>query len=302
MTDPTEPTDPTDLGGSTDPAGPLGPTEARLRDALAARADGIQPDPDALTRIEAAVAADAVARRRRSRAVVGTGIAAALLIGVAAVAVLRGDGDHDQVVSTATDPATTQVATTGSPTTEPSVPTTPTVTVPATTAPPTTAPPATTIAPTTTVPSLPGGDTEPKAGSGTIQGIETATVVAVRVAHGDGYDRVVLEFGGSVVPDWRVEYVDPPITQDGSGEEVAVAGTAFLHVRLERAAMHDLDGHPTYTGPDRVTGETTEVTEAVDTGDFEGVVSWVVGVRDRVPFRVSTLSGPNRLVIDVAAP
>jgi hypothetical protein len=40
------------------------------------------------------------------------------------------------------------------------------------------------------------------------------------------------------------------------------------------------------------------VREVVRTGDFEAVLSWAVGLDDRVDFRVLTLDGPPRLVVD----
>jgi hypothetical protein len=36
----------------------------------------------------------------------------------------------------------------------------------------------------------------------------------------------------------------------------------------------------------------------VRTGDFEAVLSWAVGLGDRVDFRVGTLDDPARLVVD----
>ena len=57
----------------------------------------------------------------------------------------------------------------------------------------------------------------------------------------------------------------------------------------------------TYTGPDRVRGDTSVVTEVVRTGDFEANLSWAIGVRREVPFRVTVLDGPARVVVDLAA-
>lgn len=128
---------------------------------------------------------------------------------------------------------------------------------------------------------------------------DTALLTDVRVASHDGFDRIVLAFRGGT-PGYRVAYVDPPITQDGSGEEVAVAGEAFLELHLTPASGWDaVEGAPTYTGPDRVTGPTTTVTEVVATGDFEANLSWVVGLDTRAPFSVTLLADPVRLVVDV---
>lgn len=119
-----------------------------------------------------------------------------------------------------------------------------------------------------------------------------------------GGSRVVFEFD-AVVPGYRIHYVQRPVTEDGSGDEVTVDGTAVLEVRFENAAGARLDGERvvrTYTGPERVaaTGGQGVVTEVVDAGDFEGLLTWVIGLRAKVPaLSVSTLSGPHRLVIDL---
>lgn len=133
-------------------------------------------------------------------------------------------------------------------------------------------------------------------------GGEVALLTAVRVGGHEGFDRVVLEFDGGDVPAYRVSYVDPPIVEDGSGHEVAVAGGAFLELRLTPASGVDLSGEDyevVYEGPDRVTGATSTVTEVVRTGDFEANLAWVVGLEHRAPFAVTVLAEPLRLVVDV---
>lgn len=133
-------------------------------------------------------------------------------------------------------------------------------------------------------------------------GGEIAFLTGVRVAGHDGFDRVVLEFDGPDVPSYRVAYQEPPIRQDGSGEEVAVAGTAFLEMRLTPASGVDLSGDDytlTYEGPDRVTGDTAVVTEVVRTGDFEANLAWVIGLHGASPFSVTVLEEPLRLVVDI---
>ncbi len=146
----------------------------------------------------------------------------------------------------------------------------------------------------------PGFGTAPVTAGGTGFGLLTA----VRLGAHPGFDRVVFEFRDAR-PGHDVRYVDPPIVADGSGDPVAVEGTAFLQVRMEPASGFDFDaGAPVFTGPDRISGTsagTSAVREVVRTGDFEAVLTWVVGVRARLGFRVSTLTAPSRLVIDVQA-
>jgi hypothetical protein len=128
-------------------------------------------------------------------------------------------------------------------------------------------------------------------------------LTAVRAAHQDGFDRVVFEFEGAV-PGYSVGYVNRPVTEDGSGKPVDVKGDNVLRVRMEPASGADTAGptlRQTYTGPTRITPSTPVVAELVRTGDFEAVLSWVIGVKGRPGFRVDTASGPPRLIIEVAA-
>jgi hypothetical protein len=129
---------------------------------------------------------------------------------------------------------------------------------------------------------------------------DTALLTDVRAARHEGYDRVVFEFAGEP-PGYAVRYVDPPLHEDGSGDVVRLAGEHFVEVRMENALDADLSkpGAPqTYEGPTRITPSTPVVAELVRTGGFEGVLTWAVGLRDRVDFRVRALQDPSRLVID----
>lgn len=116
-------------------------------------------------------------------------------------------------------------------------------------------------------------------------------------------DRVVFSFRDGQAPGFDVAYIDPPIRQDGSGDVVQVAGAAFLEVRFEPASGVDLLGtlEPTYTGPGRVQGATSTVTEVVRTGDFEANLSWVIGVDGEVPFRVTTDAAAGRVIVELDA-
>ena len=162
--------------------------------------------------------------------------------------------------------------------------------------------PTTTTEPTTTGEVFEGG-TEPVTAPAEIS--ETALLERVAVAGHDGYDRVVFQFRNGL-PGYRVEYVDPPLREDGSGNVVDLEGNAFLVVRMEPASGFDLtvpEGELIYTGPRRIAGDdTTVVREVVRTGDFEAVLTWAVGLEARVPFRVLTLDDPFRIVVDFAAP
>jgi hypothetical protein len=123
------------------------------------------------------------------------------------------------------------------------------------------------------------------------------TLVAVRAGRHPGFDRVVFEFRGGGVPSHHVRYVDR-LVQDGSGNTVSVAGAADLEVVFQGANAHNDRGAPT-VNPRRFSPGLAAVKEVAQTGDFEAVVGYGIGVDARRPIKMSTLSGPSRLVIDV---
>lgn len=126
------------------------------------------------------------------------------------------------------------------------------------------------------------------------------SVIAVRVARQDGYDRVVFELAGDEPGQagWRVEYVDDPRAQ-GSGDPVAVDGEAALSVLITGT------GYPMDTGQEEVAGDPAlpgdlEVVEDVALGAvFEGQYEAFIGTTGRQPFRVFRLGDPERVVVDV---
>jgi hypothetical protein len=132
-----------------------------------------------------------------------------------------------------------------------------------------------------------------------------ALLADVRVAGHGGFDRVTFEFRDGDVPGYRVRFVDPPITEDASGNEVEVDGAAFLEIIMTPASGVDLSGETyeeTYTGPARIgPSDTASIAELVRTGDFEAVLTWHLGLGAEAPFAVGTLQDPPRLVIDVRA-
>jgi hypothetical protein len=163
----------------------------------------------------------------------------------------------------------------------------------------------TTSATTTTsgdgIDPLTGAGTTPVSGPAT--GDETALLERIRVARHEGYDRVVFQFRNHR-PGYRIEYESPPFAEDGSGNPVDVAGNAFVVVRMEPVSGFDVstgEGELVYKGPRRINGAdvgTSVVRELVRLGDFEAVLTWVVGLAEKVDFRVLALDHPARLVVD----
>ena len=148
---------------------------------------------------------------------------------------------------------------------------------------------------------LEGAGTTPVVGDPTAQDI--ALLERVAVGRHEGFDRVVFQFRQGV-PGYRVEYVQPPLKEDGSGNVVELRGNAFVTIRMDQASGFDLntgEGVMVYKGPKRIDGSAagaSVVQELVRTGDFEAVLTWAVGLSDRVDFRVTTTTSPARLIVD----
>ena len=113
-----------------------------------------------------------------------------------------------------------------------------------------------------------------------------------------GYDRVVFEFTGDSLPGYRVEYATKPVQRCGSGDPVTVAGTGHLIVRFEPAQAHDEHASLVPAERHRTPG-LPAVRELTLICDFEGQVAWVLGLAAPSEYRVSELTGPARLVLDV---
>jgi hypothetical protein len=125
------------------------------------------------------------------------------------------------------------------------------------------------------------------------------TVTEVRVGAHDGFDRVVLEAGGSGTPGWDVRYVDAA-TAEGSGDPVDLAGPAYLRVTLtgvsnpyESGLEEQARGAVGRSGAGAVTGVWYD-------GTFEGQALAYIGTSGERPFRVYPLSDPTRVVVEVA--
>jgi hypothetical protein len=150
-----------------------------------------------------------------------------------------------------------------------------------------------------------GGDFEggTKPVTGEPQAQATALLEQVELGRNDGFDRVVFTFRDHV-PGYRVEYQEPPLTEDGSGAVVELEGNSLVVIRMEPASGFDTsvpEGQEVYTGPRRIKGTdrgTEVVAEVVRSGDFEAVLTWGVGLTAPADFRVTTLESPPRLVVD----
>ena len=129
------------------------------------------------------------------------------------------------------------------------------------------------------------------------------SVIAVRVAPQEGYDRVVFELAGTNPGQagWRVEYVDQATAQ-GSGKPVELDGEAALSVVITGT------GYPMDTGQEEVSDDPAlpgglAVVQDVDLGGvYEGQYQAYLGTSGEQPFRVFRLGDPERVVVDVRTP
>jgi hypothetical protein len=118
----------------------------------------------------------------------------------------------------------------------------------------------------------------------------------VRLADNGGFDRMVIDqrFSRS---GYRVRYVDH-VTADPSGMNVHLKGNYFLEVVIHDAGTDAAAGAPTDVHH-KYTPLLPEIRQVKKTGEFEGVVSFGIGLKHKRDFRVLRLTSPRRLVIDV---
>jgi hypothetical protein len=126
----------------------------------------------------------------------------------------------------------------------------------------------------------------------------SANLTGVRVAEQIGFDRLVLQFD-TRVPSYSVKRQAKPTFKDGaSGQAVVLSGTTGALVQVHSASTAG-----TYNGPTDISHPDYAVLiEAKVVEDFEGYLSWGVGMNKPACLRAFTLSDPPRLVIDFKTP
>lgn len=127
---------------------------------------------------------------------------------------------------------------------------------------------------------------------------DAATLIAIRAAAHDSYDRVVFEFKEPALPGYLIEFVDGKMRSCGSGDDVEIAGNATLRVHFTPAIAHTNEGKPTLAF-NELKPALAQILELKRTCDFEAEVEWAVGSTSKKQYRVSTLEKPTRLVIDI---
>ena len=131
--------------------------------------------------------------------------------------------------------------------------------------------------------------------SGGVSGVP-GTVASIRVAHHDGYDRLVIEFAPSAagaVPAYTLTpQASSTFLRDASGQSVKLDGSAGIKTVLGNTSVAS-------GVPSDLKSALPAIREVANIGDFERVTSYGVGLASTACFRALELSGPTRLAIDV---
>jgi len=152
---------------------------------------------------------------------------------------------------------------------------------------------------TTTCPAFGGDEATKTSATGT-----HGTLADVRIGGHGCFDSIVFAMreAGPAAMQYTVERASPPFTEDASGRPVTVKGNAFIRVIMRDTSGYDFQNNKvSYTGPKTLPAPAGvhRIVEAKQSGDFEGVVTWIIGLDARHPFKVQVLGSPLRLVVDV---
>ena len=116
---------------------------------------------------------------------------------------------------------------------------------------------------------------------------------SIRIAPHDGYDRIVFDFSGQI-PSYDLSRQDSAtFVRGASGQPVTLDGSVGIKLLFRDADMASavpLDQKPALTS----------IKEITQIGNFERVLSYGIGLASSQCVRILELSGPSRLVIDVA--
>ena len=123
------------------------------------------------------------------------------------------------------------------------------------------------------------------------------TLTSIRAAHHTGYDRIVFGFTSDRLASHNTAYVARLIA-DPSGKVIPIRGRAILRIVFTPAAAHNSKGRP--TSPTSITFSLPEIKQVKKAGDFEGYVSYGIGLAKHEPYTVHILAG--RVYLDIRTP
>ncbi len=123
----------------------------------------------------------------------------------------------------------------------------------------------------------------------------------VRIAARNGYERIVFDFGDESETGHLIRY-SSQATECGSGYPVELEGSAVLEVSFSPAAAHRFEDEQRVSTLeiDHLEPVQDLIREARMTCDHHGGVTWAFGLSAEAPYAVSTLTDPQRVVVDVS--
>jgi hypothetical protein len=115
-------------------------------------------------------------------------------------------------------------------------------------------------------------------------------LTAIRVAAHGAYDQAVFQFANGI-PGYSAGYA-AAVPQDPKGTPVPLPGRSFLRVAFHPATT------AAHAGPGTISPYLPALLQISPAGNFEGYLSFGLGLSGRGGYRVSTLTHPGRVVIE----
>lgn len=128
----------------------------------------------------------------------------------------------------------------------------------------------------------------------------TAQVNNLRVGGHNGFDRVVIDYKGKK-PAVKLSLVNN-LYSCGKGDKLSIPGSKILQIDLTPAQAHNQKGQDVYTGPGQLSTASFNLSTIKGVRmacDFEGHVTFGIGVKNLKSYSVSHLSDPKRVVVDL---
>jgi hypothetical protein len=148
-----------------------------------------------------------------------------------------------------------------------------------------------------TIPSAttgPSGATAASAAPGSVGVGGEPIVTGVRVVGHDGYDRIEIDFDGPVPPDPEGEGTSMPTTPECAIPEDVYDGTDGVQTwGLPSGASDTPDGLAEGISGQRVTGDTSYVTQVAPLCSVDGYVWFAIGWDEPKPLDIGDGSGPG---------
>jgi len=118
---------------------------------------------------------------------------------------------------------------------------------------------------------------------------------AYRVSETHGSDQVVFTFRGGI-PGWRVGYV-PAEHADASGRPIPLEGRAYLNITFAPAHASVPESYRPTQAERADTPRLAILRQIKPAGDFEGYVSFGLGLSRRVKYRIAKLTASDQVVL-----